>query len=184
MRILAIDPGMALSAYVAMTDEYGIISKAKCKNQDVLCLINEGAFTDVVIECMEPRTLNIKKPGDGKQLPPQRIGDETYETCYWIGRFMEAAIRRGMDVHRVYRSEERRRIIPSKRNGLPPLAPPVPKSPDAQIRRALIARFARHDRINGKGNAKQRDVFYGFSADVWNAFAVGVVFLDRKREVG
>ena len=174
MRLLAIDPGTARSAYVGMTDKYEILAKAKVDNAKVLELIMLGGYDALVIECMEPRTLNTGK----KQAPPQRIGDETYETCIWIGRFMEAAIRRGMDIHRVYRSEERRQIIPSKRNGLPPLEPPAPKSPDAQIRKALIARFARFDKVNGRGRANSRDTFYGFAADMWNAFAVGVVYLD------
>lgn len=174
MMLLAIDPGTARSAYVGMTDKYEILAKAKVDNAQVLELIMLGGYDALVIECMEPRTLNTGK----KQAPPQRIGDETYETCIWIGRFMEAAIRRGMDVHRVYRSEERKCLIPSKRNGLPPLEPPVPNTPDALIRRALAARFARFDKIRGKGTARKRDVFYGFAADVWNAFAVGVVYLD------
>jgi len=175
-----------LGEYVVMRDDYSAAEHAKVQNQKLLDLITLGRFDAMVIECMEARTLNVKlKRGkDGKPLPMpmQKVGMETYETCYWIGRFMEAAIRRGMDVYRVLRSEEKSRIIPTKKNKLPPLPAPVPHSPDAQIRKGLIMRFAQFDKKNGKGRANCRDVFYGFKADEWSAFAVGVVHLDREKE--
>lgn len=178
--LLAIDPGTMQSAYAGIRNDYSIIAAAKVPNNKVLELIMLGGYDELVIECMEPRTLNIGK----EKAPPQRIGDETYETCIWIGRFMEAAYRHGMDVHRVYRSEERRMLVPSKKNKLPPLPEPAPKSVDAQIRASLIRRFARHDKVNGKGKKNSRDVFYGFKADMWNAYAVGVVHLDKRRTGG
>lgn len=186
MRLLAIDPGTKMSAYCGMLADYSILDKDKVPNDDMLNLISLGLYNDLVIECMEPRTLNIggKRSKNGELLPPQRIGDETYETCIWIGRFMEAAYRRGMNVHRVVRSEERKRLVPSRQNKLPPLPEPVPKSVDAQVRAALIRRFAKHDKVNGKGRKNCPDVFYGFSTDMWNAFAVGVVYLDKTRKGG
>ena len=188
MRLLAIDPGTKESAYVVMRDDYSATEHAKVQNQKLLDLITLGDFDVMVVECMEARTLNVKlKRGkDGKPLPMpmQKVGMETYEACYWIGRFMEAAYRRNMAVHRVYRSEERSTLVPSKKNKLPPLPAPVPKSIDAQVRMALIRRFARHDRKNGKGRKNCPDVFYGFKTDMWNAFAVGVVHLDKVKKGG
>ena len=185
MKYLAVDPGTTESAYCGMNDDYSLRSAAKVPNDKLLQLISLGGYDALVIECMEARTLNVKKPDpDGKPQPPQKVGDETYETCIWIGRFMEAAYRRNMSVHRVYRSEERRTLVPSKQNKLPPLPAPVPKSIDAQVRMALIRRFARHDRKNGKGRKNCPDVFYGFKTDMWNAFAVGVVHLDKVKRGG
>ena len=141
--ILAIDPGTKESACVGLRTDYSIITAEKIPNQKVLEMIELGDHEVMVIECMEPRTLNVSK--SRVNAPYQRVGDETYETCIWIGRFMEAAYRRGMDVHRVMRSEERRMLIPSRKNKLPPLPEPVPKSVDAQIRAALVQRFAKHE---------------------------------------
>ena len=168
---LSVDPGTTQSAYVMMRADYSIISAAKVDNEELRQLIMMGGADELAIECMEPR-----------HLQNGMIGEETYGTCYWIGRYMECAQRLGMPVHRIYRVEERSRIIPSKKNRLPALPAWAGKSADAQIRAALIQRFARHDKKNGKGTSKCKDVFYGFAKDVWNAYAVGVVHLDKRAE--
>lgn len=179
MHLLAIDPGTTESAYVVMRGDYSPLSHAKVPNDQLLELIALGGYDAVVIEHMEARTLNV---GKKKDMPPQKIGKTTYDTCIWIGRFKQVAIQCGMDVHEVYRSEEKSRIIPTKKNRLPPLPSPVPDSTDSKIRHGLIARFAKFDKKNGKGNAAGKDTFYGFKADEWSAFAVGVVYLDKARE--
>ena len=165
-----------MSAYCVLQPDYSIISAAKVPNEDLHTLIARGGMDEMVIECMEPRFLG------GQKTAGQMIGSETYEACIWIGRYLEQAMQLGMKVHRVYRHEERSRLIPSKRNKLPPLPAGTGQTADAQIRAALIQRFAKHDMKNGKGTAKCKDTFYGFKADMWNAFAVGVVHLDRERE--
>ena len=175
-RILAIDPGTTMSAYCVMTEGYEPTAAAKVDNNALHALIMRGGMDEMVIECMEPRFLG------GEKTHGQMIGSETYETCIWIGRFMELAAHMDMPVFRVYRSEERSRLIPSKRNGLPPLPEGTGQTADAQIRAALVQRFAKHDKKTGKGTAKHKDVFYGFKADMWSAFAVGVVHLDNQKE--
>lgn len=181
-RILAIDPGTTESAYVVGTKDYGIISHAKVPNAQIIDLIERGGCDVLVVECMEARTLNVTISKDGKKPPPQKVGDETYETCYWIGRFMEAAYRKNMMVHRVRRGQEQHYIVPSTRNKLPRLPEPVPKSKDAKIRAGLVMRFAKFDKKTGKGKAACKDTFYGFKTDEWMAFAVLVVYLDKQRE--
>ena len=168
---IAIDPGTTQSAYVMLRPDYSIVSAAKVLNDELLHLLALGGWDEMAIECMEPR-----------HLTNGMIGAETYDTCYWIGRCFQIASDQGKSVRRVYRTEERSRIIPSKKNGLPALPEWAGKTADAQIRAALIQRFARFDKKNGKGTAKQKDVFYGFKAEVWNAFAVGVVHLDKLAE--
>lgn len=169
--ILAIDPGTSKSAYCMMRTDYSIISAAKVDNDDALKLVKIGEYDGLVIECMEAR-----------HVQNGVIGAETYDTCYWIGRYMQAAIDRGKPVNRVYRADERKRLVPTKKNKLPPHPSTVGQSADAQIRATLIRRFAKHDLKNGKGKAACKDTFYGFHADMWSACAVGVVHLDKQQE--
>lgn len=182
--ILAIDPGTTQSAYAMIREDYSIISAAKVGNEELLTLVKGGEYDALVVEFMEARTLNAdtKALKAGKRPRLQKIGKETYTTCRWIGRFEQVAVERGKPVSDVYRSEEKNRLIPTKKNRLQPLPEPVPKSADAQIRAALIRRFAKHDMKNGKGRATCKDTFYGFRDDMWSAFAVGVVHLDKRQE--
>lgn len=167
MRLLAIDPGPKKSAYCMMREDFSLISAADVENEQVLKLVKEGEYDRMAIECM--------------QSYGSAVGAETYDTCIWIGRYMQAAIDRGKPITRVYRGEEKQLLIPSKKNGLPPLPEHAGKTADAQIRAALIARFARHDKRNGKGTRINKDVFYGFQGDMWAAFAVGTVGIVKIR---
>ena len=167
---MAIDPGTTMSAYVVMNEDYVPLMYGKKPNAEVLDMVKTALIDELVIECMEAR-----------HIEQGVIGDETYETCIWIGRFIQAAYQRIIAVHRVYRREERSCLIPSKRNKLPALPEWAGKSADAQIRAALIQRFAVFDKKNGKGTRENPDVFYGFAADVWQAYAVGVVHIDRSK---
>lgn len=165
MKILAIDPGTTDSAYVLMNDDYTIKNRNfyKFKNELVLKTIKDigGIYDDgmtVVIEM-------VASYGMG-------VGQEVFDTCVWIGRFTQAAIDAGCPVHYVFRMEEKMTLCHNS------------KARDSNIRQALIDRFARFDKKNGKGTKKNQDVFYGFSKDIWAAYAVGVTWLDKEAEQG
>lgn len=51
---------------------------------------------------------------------------------------------------------------------------------DGIITQALCDRFAPGARNKGKGTKKEPGFFYGFSADVWQAFAVADAWLIRS----
>lgn len=177
MTILAIDPGTEKSAYVLMDGNYTFMDFGKEPNEFVRRIIEQASGLDaVVIEHMEPRYA-----GGGDSTAAGRcVGESSWETAYWIGEFRRTAKARGVPVERIYRREERSTLIPSKRNRLPALPPTVPRHADGQIRAALIQRFARFDKENGRGTKGRPDVFYGFSGDMWQAAAVGVTWLSRK----
>lgn len=163
MRLLAIDPGCEKSAWVVMDcDTYRPMAFGKEDNGALLARIAEIEADCAVIEMVASYGM--------------AVGREVFETCLWIGRFIEALSRVGLLPEQVYRRDEKLTICGDSR------------AKDANIRRALIDRFAEHDRQNGKGTKSNPDWFYGFHADVWQAYAVGVTWLDgqrpRRGEVG
>lgn len=160
-RILAIDPGTTESAFVLVGGGCKPIRFDKIKNEALLELMKTSLLHDadhVVIE----RVASYGMP----------VGQEVFATCEWIGRFTQTALDRGSHVSFVLRQEEKTTICHDSRAN------------DANIRRALIDRFARHDMMRGTGTKKEPDFFYGFRRDIWQAFAVAVTFIDLHREKG
>ena len=162
--IFAIDPGNEQSAYCIMTDDYKLIDFAKADNKSVMSdmlyyLKNNGdklsPNNNVVIE----RVASYGMP----------VGREVFETCEWIGRFSQEA-EKLMPVSYIYRKDEKLYICHDSR------------AKDANIRAALIERFAKHDLKNGRGTKSNPDFFYGVKADIWAAISVAVTYLDMQKE--
>ena len=154
-KVLAIDPGNEETGYVlADKDTRKPIEFGKIANRELADMMLNGTlgFDEFVSERMESMgTL---------------IGRTVLEACEWVGRFSQIAEVVGCEVNYVYRHEEKIHICNDSR------------AKDSNIRRALIDRFAKT--ANGKGTSKNPDFFHGFKADVWSAYAVLTVYLDRK----
>lgn len=156
MYIIAIDPGNEQSAYCIMEGcrprQFGKVDNDALRE----LLINEtrvSHYSAVVIE-------KVASYG-------MAVGQEVFDTCIWIGRFTEAAQCR---VEYVYRMDEKIAICHDS------------KARDSNIRQALIDRFAAFDKKNGKGTKKNHDWFYGFKADIWSSYAVGITWLEKEKE--
>ena len=156
MIVLAIDPGNIESAYVLMNDSYEIFQFGKIGNINMFEIIEETMPDIVVIEMVASYGM--------------AVGATVFETVFWIGRFYEASIREWSGCNRVYRKDVKMNLCGQTR------------AKDSNIRRALIDRFAKHDFKNGKGTKKNPDWFYGFKADIWQAYAVGVTYIDSELE--
>lgn len=177
MKIMAIDPGTTESAYVILNDQYQIFSADKVGNDVILSIIADAPGLDaVIIEDIEPRYSSTDRSAAGAVM-----GQSTIETIKAFGRFSWQASLRGLIVGSIFRRDERSCLIPTKRNGLPPLPETAPKHADGQIRASLIRRFARHDQERGRGTKANPDTFYGFHGDMWQAMAVGVTWLDQAK---
>lgn len=154
--ILSVDPGTTLSAYV-VGDGYTPITFAKIDNNELLALI-PALIEKYSIE--ESAIEMIASYGKG-------VGREVFETCVWIGRFHEAISRCGAKVTYIYRKEVKMNLCGKT------------KVKDTDIRKALIARFATHDFVNGKGTKDNPDTFYKMKADEWAAMGVLTCYLDK-----
>lgn len=155
--LLAIDPGPTESAYCLMTQRFEVLDKGKVLNASLLDYIwlHAGEIDRIACEMVASYGM--------------AVGAEVFETCVMIGRIERTADMRQIPRSRVFRIDEKIRICHDSR------------AKDANIRRALIDRFARHDKKRGTGTIKNPDWFYGFKSDIWSAFAVGVVDIERRR---
>lgn len=92
------------------------------------------------------------------------VGESVFQTCVWIGRFVQLADELGKSYDFIYRKEEKINLCQTLR------------AKDSNIRQALI------DRFGEVGTKKNQGFFYGFKNDIWAAFAVGVTYLDKQKE--
>ena len=164
MEIFAIDPGNEYSAYCVMDSEYKLLEFAKLLNKDCINKMTEWILKKLKenYDCSENKVVIERVASYG--MP---VGREVFETCEWIGRYSQIA-ENYMNVEYIYRKDEKLCICGDSR------------AKDANIRQALIDRFAKHDLKNGKGTKKNPDYFYGVSADCWAAIAIAVTWLDKN----
>ena len=152
-RILAIDPGNIESAAVIIdVESYKPIMSIKAKNDEIMKIIREGGYDETVIEMVASYGMPV--------------GETTFDTCVWIGRFAEASLYMLKPTMRMKRIRVKTNICHDSR------------AKDANITRALIDRFAKDVPNNGKGTKKAPGWFYGFKADIWQAYALGVTYID------
>lgn len=160
--IMAIDPGNRESAFVWIdADDMRPVEFWKLKNDDVIDEIGhfQTHFKNgtVIIE-------RISSYG-------MAVGRDVFETAEWYGRFWQEAERERLQIDFLSRKDVKKHICGTI------------AAKDSNIRRALIDRFAKHDLKNGKGTKKNPDWFYGFSADMWQAYALGVAWIERRMEL-
>ncbi len=155
--ILAIDPGPVESAYVLIMDqeklkpvEFGIEpNEAVMEYIKTLVRVNENV-NHFVIEMVACYGMPV--------------GKEVFETVFWIGRFWQASTIKNK--YLIYRKDVKMNICQD------------PRAKDGNVIQALIDRFAFGARNKGKGTKSEPGWFYGFKADIWQAYACGVTLHD------
>ena len=164
MRILAIDPGNTESGYAVIdSTTCRAIAIGKTSNEQLLDRLfewldgGEGIVDHISIEM-------IKSYG----MP---VGAEVFETCVWIGRFAQVVDSFGafgMPCDLVYRADVKLHLCHTT------------KAKDANITQALIDRFAAGEPNRGKGTKADPGWFFGFKADIWQAYALAVLTADTR----
>lgn len=151
MKILALDPGYTQTAWCVLVDgrpfEHGLDPN------------------DAVLE-------RVRSWGTDYQLAVEMIasygmpvGREVFDTCVWIGRFVEAWARRGGRHRLVYRREVKLHLCNSA------------KAKDANVRAAIIDFFG-PGKDAAVGRKARPGPLYGIKADIWAALAVALTAAD------
>lgn len=152
--ILSIDPGNIESAYCLIEKEtYKPIEFGKVKNEDLRVRIVS------FVELYGIDAVAIEMVASYGMA----VGKEVFETCVWIGRFYEKASSYSRSINYVYRKDVKMNLCNSMR------------AKDSNIRQALI------DRFGVVGTKKNQGWFYGFKADIWSSYAVGITYLDKEK---
>ena len=143
--ILAIDPGNEQSGFVLFEDgrivESGILANLE--------MLREIGRTSVA----HPRVAIAIEMVASYGMP---VGADIFETCVWIGRFVEHAAGRGIDARLIYRRDVKMHLCAS------------PRAKDGNIRQALI------DKLGAPGTKKAPGVTYGVKSHAWAALAIAV----------
>jgi hypothetical protein len=159
MRILAIDPGSEYSAYVVYDSAAKMICASDlCSNTLIVQAIHRGALAEnhLAIEMIASYGMPV--------------GRTVFETCVWIGRFIEAWQR--VSFTYVYRRDVKMHLCNSVR------------AKDSNVRQALIDLFPASGggATPQIGTKKKPGPLYGFKKDLWAALGVAVTFAAQQAE--
>lgn len=158
--ILVIDPGPVKSAYLLWTGETcqdaGIV-----ENEALRAILFAESYTEAAIEMVACYGM--------------AVGKEVFETCVWIGRFLECIDdAKGVDrnltketfARRIYRKDVKMHLCHSMR------------ARDANIRQAILDRFGGKEMAIGKkANPGQ---LYAIKSHLWSCLAIALYCQDTK----
>lgn len=138
MKILAIDPGTNESGWV-IYENGKIIFSGISQNTEMKAICRESEYDLLAIEM-------IQKLG----MP---VGQEVFDTCVWIGRFIENS----KAPHKlVFRKQIKMHLCGTTR------------AKDGNIRQAII------DKLGTQGNKANPGPTYGIKSHCWQALGVAI----------
>lgn len=150
--LIAVDPGPHESAVVSL-NESGVITMHDKWSNDRLLVSLSKLSNDPKSEFVFEMIASYGRP----------VGSEVFETCVWIGRFMQAT----NCMSRMYRNEVKVHLCGSAN-----------KVNDGVIRQRLIDIYGGKDKAIGKKQSP--GPLFGVVADEWQALALGVSFGELK----
>lgn len=159
-NLLAIDPGTTESAFVVF-DGAKPERCGKVANRELLESVRSD-FRD----CQQFAIEMIGHYGTG-----MAAGKEVFDTCVWIGRFIEAWERSSFNLPKsnlVLRPTVKAHICGSAR------------AKDGNVRQAIIDRYGGKEAAIGRKAAP--GPLYEVSGDVWQALALAIYFTDAGSE--
>ena len=161
MKVIAIDPGPEQSAYVVWAATIGGTGHP---------LTGTIEWAAIQGNMLMRQTLLQMASVDGIQLAIEMVacygmpvGKEVFETCLWIGRFIESWQECPIPARLVYRKDVKLHHCGNMR------------AKDANVRMALI------DKYGKPGTKKKPGVTYGLKKDLWSAFAIATYINERQK---
>ena len=156
--ILAIDPGTYRSAYVIWRPrDHILVDKGLIENDDMVNVVRAfGTMHSPVVGRLVVEMVGHYGTG-------MSVGKSVFETCVWIGRFIQAQ-QSPYGSELIFRKTVVARLCGSA------------KGRDANVRQALI------DRYGPTGTKKNPGKLYGVKKDIWQALGVAVAWAEILAE--
>lgn len=150
-NIIAIDPGTTEGAYVVWDlDNNCVVDKNILPNDKLLNFVRTQTVSgDVFCEMIACYGMPV--------------GKETFETCVWIGRAMQATLDRGGNFTQVYRQQVKLHHCLSA------------KAKDPNVRQALL------DKYGPVGTKKAPGPLFGVASHIWSALAIATYIAEKRR---
>ena len=152
---VALDPGNTHTAFVVWTPGSRVLDYGYLTNDELLLKIDKSRLP-LVIEMIASYGM--------------AVGAEVFQTCVWIGRFMQAAINRGVKVDLMFRRTVKLHLCG------------VSNAKDSNIRMALLDLFG-PGKLKAQGTKKAPGPLYGVSGDVWAALGVAVTHAHQLAQI-
>lgn len=151
--VLGIDPGPDESAF-ALVERPSCrpLEVAKVPNVEMLDWLRRSWSPDVLLGVEMVQSFGMP------------VGIEVFQTCVWIGRFVQLLEPRPVE------------LVPRGRVKLHHCQSAAAK--DSNIVQALVDRFAPGAPNFGKGTRDAPGWFRGFAGDIWQAYALAVLLAD------
>tara|TARA_R100000742_G_C4278876_1_gene102332 strand:- start:378 stop:893 length:516 start_codon:yes stop_codon:yes gene_type:complete len=163
MTTLAIDPGTTVSAFCVIAHDNTVLAKDILPNEKM----SDFLFSDHLNVLRVELTAIEMIASYG-----MAVGKETFETCVWIGRFVECLTQGHpiLPICKVYRKDVKLHFCNSMR------------AKDANIRQSLLDLYppsggGKTPQIGTKSN---RGPLYGVKSHIWSALAVAIYYQENK----
>jgi hypothetical protein len=157
--VIAIDPGPEQTAVAVMDrDSLHVWDFFIKDNLEVLDYLN--------LEGSNPRRLQHDIRIEMIASYGMAVGATVFETCVWIGRFMQAADPHQDRTKRIFRREVKMHLCGNA------------TAKDANIRQAIIDKY---ESMYGSAVTKKGGMLYRASKDVWAAIGVGITAIEKER---
>lgn len=150
--ILAIDPGNEQSAWVLYDNKNKMpVDFAKEENNIILEKLPD----------LREKTDNLVIEMIGSYGMP--VGRTVFETCVWIGRYIQSWEAIGGRYTHIYRKDVKMHLCHTMR------------AKDSNIRQAIMDRYG-SDRKIAIGTKKNQGPLYGCKKDIWAAMGVAITY--------